>query len=115
MSEQADLLAIGPFDPSIADCLDYKTDAYENVPKKTLVVCTVFHMTSNEGSRLLAKALGTKVWDFASHHIAAGDVVWDQLQDALKRGSEEADVWGAMERFKRLIEAGFEFYDRPNG
>ena len=102
---EASVFAIGPFDASIADCLDYPGEYYQSVPDGATVVAWVLDAYTPSRRKLLAGALGIDVWDFNSHALDAGRFDFAALKELYSE--EEVDD------IRRLVAAGFELYFYP--
>ena len=99
------VFAIGPFDASIADCLEYEAKHYRSVPDGTAVVAWVLDAYSPSTRKLLAEALGIDVWDFNAHAL---DPERFDLAALVELYSEEE-----VDDLKRLVAAGFQLFFYP--
>ena len=110
MGMAADVLAIGPFRPSLLPHLDYPAHLHARTSEGATLIETVFE--TSEGStrsRALAACFGIDPWDFDAHALDAGAADVERLRTLF---SEELEL---VEKFLALREAGFRFYFRPNG
>lgn len=103
----AEVIAIGPFSDSIADCLSYDRGLYSGTRPGAVVLTRLFQCNSTDYSLTLAECFGIDPWDFNQHVLTASPVNPDLLTAAF--GPEE------LSRFDRLRDAGFAFYFAPNG
>ena len=107
MGLDAQVIAIGPFSPEIADSLEYGAQRYAEVPAGTTVVTNVFLAPTSDDSHALAAAFGVGAFEMGKHHLDAHKVNLERLR-GLCSEREVAD-------FLRLREHGFQFYYLPNG
>jgi hypothetical protein len=112
MGMNAEVIAIGPFKKHLAKHLDYDASWYDDVPEGTSVITSLFHCTTAEASRDLAKALfGHGPWDIQYHCFDNGKVKLFDLSELCERLSIPENY----ESFIVLKEHGFKFWFRPNG
>ncbi len=102
-----ELLAVGPFGPSVVELLDYGAERYAGVPAGTKVITRLFDVYDNDkDAGELAACLGADVWDFNTHALDP----WRADLDALSRLAGGDDV--LVRRFSELRAAGFRFFFR---
>ena len=112
MGMDADLMVIGPFHPTLAAHLAYRSDHYINVPDGTLVTTELFSCQTTNLSEELAEAVGAKPWDFRTHHVNNNPINWQALRDLSPRLFTDGDHVQALQLFLRH---GFTILYRPNG
>jgi hypothetical protein len=107
MGLDAQVIAIGPFSPEIADSLEYGGQRYADVPNGATVVTTIFLAATSGESHDLAAAFGVGALDMGKHHLDAYKADLAKLRDL--------DSERAVADFLNLREHGFQFYYLPNG
>ena len=112
MEMDAEVMAMGPFSGSIADCLEYRTEYYADVPAGTTVFSQLFCCVTSDQSRELAECFGVDPWDLSRHEVTLVQADFARLRDLA--GDFEGGV-EEVEQFRRLSEAGFRFWYRPCG
>lgn len=106
MSMESEVLAIGPYGPEVADCLDFPVDHYDGVPIGHIVVSHHFQCAGRAASGTLAFALGVKPTDFSTHNVRRDNIDWATLYRE----------WDAdeVDKVKRLVDAGHSLIFLPN-
>jgi hypothetical protein len=95
------VLAVGPFDPSIAHCLGYRAERFARVSPGATVITQLFDVARDPGELGdLALALGFDPGDATTHALDASRA----QVDLLEAFSDEAV------RFVALRAAGFAFF-----
>lgn len=118
MSMCADIIALGPFSPDIAQCLEYPAERYRSTKSSAVVVVTLFGITEgSNASRQFALCLGiTDAWDFNQHKIDTSKIDAAVLRAFLQSLSPGAEEYVKdFDRFLILRDHGFQFIFRPNG
>lgn len=112
MGMDAEIFCIGPYDPSIVDCLPYSAEDYEGTPVGYPVVTTVMSCNTTDASRELARALGVDPGDFGTHRPDPNKINYDSLEEMITHMAE----WDSNEvsKLQRLIEAWFICMYCPN-
>ena len=114
MGMTAEVLAVGPFSPSLIPHLTHPPDRYTSVQAGAILMERVFpYCLGSSSSRDLAAALDVDPWDFRTHVVIPERVDCESLRAVLALIG--ADVERAIDRFYALARAGFHFYFRPNG
>lgn len=72
MGMHAYLMGMGPFAQSIADCLEYPAEYYNDVSPGQIVFAAFFLCRTSDASRRLAEAMGTKAEAMGRHEILTG-------------------------------------------
>jgi len=111
MGMDAELMAIGSYDTSVAECLEYPPSWYERVDLGAVVFSSLFHCPTSDASRKLAACFGI------DNPCDLGKALVDVAQVRRADLIELADEIGSSEdvtRLDRLAAAGFTFYYRPN-
>lgn len=117
MGMDAEVIAIGPFSQSLAECgaLGYPEKYYVNCKSgETVIVSGVLQMRTNQGSAALAEALGTEAWTLNKHVINTKKIDWVKVEMVMRdQAAHEAS--GDLFHMQQLADAGFTFYYLPNG
>lgn len=107
---EAEILAIGPFHPDIADCLGYPVDRYVNVPMGTPVTTELLGCYYEGSIRYLAEAVGiSNPWDFAQHPINSSNLNKQRILEILEPYDDD-HVPADVDKLMRLNKAGFELF-----
>ena len=106
MGLDAEVIAIGPFSPSIVSAMEYAPEFYASVQAGAKVIVHVFLASTSSASRELANAFGVDSMELGKHHLDPNVADIDKLTELFG----EADV----AQFKILRESGFDFYYAPN-
>lgn len=69
MSTSAHILALGPYDPQIADCLEYPPGWYGDTKPGSVVFAEFFEVYTRDGAQELARAFGAQLWGFSTHEL----------------------------------------------
>ncbi len=118
MGCQADIIAIGPFLPSVVTYLDYPEEHYRELSHGTPVVTTVLYVNTTDASKQLAQILGFNLWDLNEHCFCKEDLwetSWQDLFELLVTQATDFNADEAIKGFQTLAKEGFMFYFRPNG
>lgn len=108
MSMEAEVVAIGPFSPKVADFMEYPQKYYRDTREGVPVLRILFQVYNGTNvSTEMARCLGVLPWDFNTHHVNANMVDIDKLRQMFD--SRDVDA------FLALRDAGFQFYFMPNG
>ncbi len=110
MGMSAEVIAIGPFHPSLIEHLEYPSRFYEHTREGATIIEPVFATPDGSStSRELAACFGVDPWAFGTHalHADAADI------ERLRRLFQPDEF--LVENFLALRAAGFHFYFRPNG
>jgi hypothetical protein len=99
----AAVYAFGPFDPALADCLDYPAEYYAGTRPGAVISVLVCDALGDEAVERLAEALGIDRLDLATH--ALDPAHWD-----LERLEAEDLVTHSAACLARLHAAGFRFH-----
>lgn len=112
MGMDAEIFCIGPYDPSIVDCLSYSAEDYEGTPVGYPVMTTAMNCNTTDASKELARALGVDPGDFGTHRLDPNKINYDGLGEMMPHMVE----WGKyeVEDLWRLLEAGFICIYCPN-
>ncbi len=119
MGMDADLLAIGKFTKELLyqNTLEYDDYYYEHTKEGTIIIVTVVNCATTDESTNLAEALKIGPWNFNEHHITNDyikqNIDWKNLRKYYN--NDESEDHEIIKRLKMLIDAGFEFFYRPNG
>lgn len=121
MGMNAELMAIGPFSVKVSAYLDYPMEYWmrprmpEGMPEGYPVITTLVVCLTTDQSYELAKACGCEAWNFATHKLDANNFNRDGVAEIGCRSGSWASEEYALEALDALINAGFEFYYRPEG
>ena len=109
MSTEATLLAIGPFNPAIADHLDAPAYTYDRVARGATVISEIMITTTADMTREAAKLLKINCDDASTHHdVDVSDIALMGLEQVCAR----CGLSDAVEGLRVLRDAGFRFFFR---
>jgi hypothetical protein len=116
MGMSAEILALGPFNPSLVLHLPRPPELYSRVPVGALLLEPVVPQTPGSTTgRALAASVGASAWDFDTHALDPDRFDWPALQLALASYLPDPEVLIILARLRALITAGFRFWFQPNG
>ena len=108
MGMSANVLAIGPYSPTVKGHMEYPAKFYSGTREGAPILRDLFDVHEGSSrSRELASCFGIDPWDFNQHEIDASQANIEKLVEMF--GDEEVAT------FLALRGAGFRFYFRPNG
>ena len=111
---QAEIIAVGPFSKKIKNCLDYRSELYENTNDGSIITVRLFGMIGSNTSREFASLLGiTNPWDFNQHKINIESINFVELEKFVYQF--EIDYGDDLQKLLVLKDNGFEFHFRPQG
>ena len=113
MGMDAELIALGHYDPAINDYLEYPNNYYDDTKPGTLVFSCCYVCGTTTESEELADALGIKPWDFNHHHFPT--LSDDQLKSLGAFFAERSLASGEQDAIMSLRDAGFQFMYLPCG
>lgn len=114
MGAKAELLAIGPYDVSLARYMDYPAANYATVPHGCPVVTTLFQQVTHDGSMRLAAALQMNLDSIRTHcmdGLDARDMPLGDLAELVDVGYATAKDLAAFDAMRKL--KGYMFILRP--
>jgi hypothetical protein len=106
MGLDAQVIAIGPFSPSVLPALEYGPEFYAGVQPGNTVVSNVFLACTSEASHQLAAAFGVGAMELGKHELRPERANHELL--AQEFGEQN------LEQFLLLAQAGFRFFYLPN-
>jgi hypothetical protein len=106
MGLDAQIIAVGPFSPSVLPALEYGPEFYAAVAPSTTVVSNVFLAGTSEASHQLAAAFGVGAMELGRHELQPEHANHELL---VKEFGEQS-----VQQFVLLVRSGFRFYYLPN-
>jgi hypothetical protein len=111
------VVAIGPFSPEIADCLEYPEKLYANTRVGSIVITDFFGIVEGSPmSREFAMLLGIlDPWDFNQHLFDPQKIDVEGLRTLLQDSEYNEEYLEDLERMLKLRGHGFQMIFLPNG
>jgi|GEM_PF-7093444 len=101
----AEVIAVGPWNPAIAHCLENPPSLCTKVDPSRLVATSLFEAYCVSDRAWLVHCLGVEVWRVESYHLNVDQINFSDLTELY--GPDE------VRAFRQLNEAGFSCYFKP--